>query len=67
MQLSFSRLWDGYATDEDAKKARSLKNKELKDQGYITHCFTLKNQIKPYDGLGIPNGGTCNVYILNCK
>lgn len=65
MQLSFSRLWDGYATDKDALKARGNRVKELKQKGYRVKCFTLHNQMKKYDGLGEYNGGCCNVYMIN--
>lgn len=48
MDLSFSRLWDGFETDKAALKARNAKS----------------NQLKKYDGFGQPNGGTCNVYYI---
>ena len=64
MQHSFSRLWDGYKTDKEAMQARNKLAKELRRQGKIVRCFTLSNQVKPYDGFGIVNGGTCSVYFL---
>ena len=64
MQISFSRLWDGYTTDKDALKARNERAKGLKGEGYNVNCFTLRNQMKKYDGLGQYNGGVCNVYML---
>ena len=63
IQKSFSTLWDGYATNKDAMKARNAEAKILRAK-YSVRCFTIPNQIKPYDGLGQINGGTCNVYFL---
>ena len=65
MQKSFSRLWEGYATDKDAIKARNDEAKSLRAKGHEVTCFTLKNQLKKYDGLMQPNGGVCNVYYLD--
>jgi hypothetical protein len=65
MQQSFSRLWDGYESDTAAMKARNRMANELRKKGYAVHCFTLRNQLKKYDGLGQPNGGICNVYMLD--
>lgn len=64
--MSFSRLWDGYATDKEAMKARNAKVKELRAQGNTVTCFTLANQLKKYDALGVENGQSCNVYFLDC-
>ena len=65
MQRSFSRLWDGYASDKEALLARNREAKMLKQAGARVRCFTLPNQIKKYDGLGQPNGGVCNVYFID--
>jgi len=65
MQKSFSRLWDGYKTDKDALVARNKAVKELRSKGHTVTCFTLRDQIKKYDGLGCPNGSVCNVYFLD--
>ena len=62
MQHSFSRLWDGFKSDKEAIQARNRMAKEYRKQGRQVRCFTIPNQTKPYDGLGQPNGGTCNVY-----
>ena len=67
MQQSFSTLWDGFANDKEAIKARNSRAKELKAKGMKVKCFTLRNQIKPYDGIGQPNGGACNVYFIDCN
>jgi hypothetical protein len=63
-QQSFSRLWEGYATDKDALKARNEAAKRLRSEGKRVVCSTLRNQLKKYDGFGQPNGGICNVYML---
>jgi len=67
IQKDYSRLWDGYETDKDALKARNAEMKKLRSQGYIVKGWTLPNQLKPYDSLGHPNGGICNVYMINIK
>jgi hypothetical protein len=64
MQITFSRLWDGYATDKEAMKARNKKAKELKSLGYNVYCTRLTNQLKPYSSLGCPDGRSCTVYML---
>ena len=64
MDLSFSRLWDGFATDKDALKARNAKLREMRKAGENVKGWTLSNQLKKYDGFGQPNGGTCNVYYI---
>jgi len=65
MQLTFSRLWDGFTTDKEAMQARNKRAKELKMKGYVVSCSALKNQVKPYDGFGQPNGGMCTIYMLD--
>ena len=65
MQLTFSRLRDGYSTDKEALGSRNKKAKELRKEGYRVICTTLSNQMKKYDGIGQYNGGICNVYMLD--
>lgn len=65
MQESFSRLWDGYKTDKEAIKARNARAKELRARGFHVKCWRLADQLKKYDGFGIPNGGTCHVYYVD--
>ena len=67
MQKGFSRLWDGYKTDKEAISARNKEVKELRSKGYKVACFTLRDQLKKYDGLGVENGGVCNVYFLDYR
>lgn len=67
IQKSFSRLWDGYATDAEAKAARDLEAKQMKLAGFAVKRWVLKNQLKQYDGLGQPNGGVCDVYMINAS
>ena len=59
MQLGFSILWDGFANNREAIKARNAKAKSLRAEGKVVRCFVLPNQTKKYDGLGQPNGGVC--------
>jgi hypothetical protein len=66
-QHSFSRLWNGFATDADAKAMRDKKYRELKSQGYRVTRFTLTNQVRQYAGLGQPDGRSCTVYMLDCR
>lgn len=65
MQHSFSRLWDGYESDDAAKKARDARYREMKKEGRNVKRFSLANQLKKYDGLGQPNGSSCPVYYIN--
>lgn len=65
MQESYSRLWNGYETDKAAIAARNKRAKELRKEGYKVSCSRLTDQLKKYDGFGIPNGGVCHVYYLN--
>ena len=65
IQRSYSRLWSGYESDEEAKKARSADAKLFRKEGHTVRLYTLRDQLKKYDGFGIPNGGVCNVYCLD--
>ena len=65
MQETFSKLWDGYATNKEALKARNKRAKELKQKGHKVNCCTLPNQMKKYDGILKPNGSVCSVYMLD--
>ncbi len=64
-QESFSRLWEGYESDDLAKQARDARWKELRSLGYIVKRSVLKSQMKKYDGFGQPNGGVCDVYMID--
>jgi len=69
-QQSFSRLWDGYETDKDARAARDCKARSLRKEGRMVKCWALRNQCRKYAGLGQPDGRSCTVYmldILSCK
>ena len=64
---SFSRLWDGYATDEEARVARDERYFRLTAQvpgtpGMHVRRMVLKDQCKKYDGFGKYNGGVCDVF-----
>ena len=62
---SFSRLWEGYATDQEAREARDARARELKKEGYRVLRHTLRNQLRPYAGFGRPDGRSCHVYGIN--
>lgn len=62
-RMSFSRGWNGYASNTTAKLARDLKAKELSASG----CREVKRgsiakQLRPYWGLMDPCGIVSNVY-----
>lgn len=64
-QIGFSTLWDGFATDADAKSARDAKYRELKAQGHTVKRWVLRNQTKQYAGFGQPDGRSCDVYYVD--
>lgn len=64
-QYSFSTLWNGYASDAEAKAARDAKYRELKQSGVRAKRWVLKNQLKPYASFGVPDGRSCDVYMLD--
>lgn len=64
-QLSFSTVWNGYATDKEALAARNAKARELRKAGRIIKCWTLRNQTRKYAGFGQPDGRSCNVYMIS--
>lgn len=64
-QLSFSTLWEGYETNEQAKAARDQKYHELRAQGIKAQRWVLKNQLKQYESFGVPDGRICDVFMLN--
>ena len=64
MQKSYSRLWEGYETDADARKARDAEYRTLRASGTECRRWTLANQLKKYDGFGRPNGASCTVYYI---
>lgn len=63
-QRSFSRLWEGFATDADAKAARDAEFRRLRKAGRRVVRSVLRNQLRPYSGLGQPDGRSCHVYML---
>ncbi len=63
-QESFSRLWEGYATDKEALTARNKRLRELRKRGVRCSGFTLANQLRQYAGFGQPDGRSCNVYYV---
>jgi len=65
VDLSFSRLWDGYTTDAEAKSARNCKLRSLRLEGKMVRGWCLRNQIKKYNGFGQPNGDSCHIYKIS--
>jgi hypothetical protein len=65
-QLSFSRLFgEIYNSDAEAKAARDAVYLNYKSYGAECKRWVCKNQLKKYAGLGIPDGRSCDVYMLN--
>jgi hypothetical protein len=64
-QKSFSTLWNGYESEEAAKKARDIEYRKLHRQGIRVKRWVLRNQLKPYASFGVPDGRSCNVYKLD--
>ena len=64
-QESFSRLWEGYQSDSEAKTARDRRLRELRKQGKRVKGFCLRNQLRKYAGLGQPDGRFCHVYMIH--
>lgn len=73
VEYSFSTLWGSpkematrehsvFEWDADAKAARDACYKELKLMGIKARRWTLRNQVRPYWGLGDPCGRSCTVY-----
>ena len=54
-----------YPSNEEAKKARDAKAKVLRAQGFRVKRWTLPNQLRPYAGLGVPDGRVGNVYYVD--
>ena len=64
-QQSFSVLWDGYQSDREARKARDAEYRRLVREDIPCKRWTLRDQLRPYSGLGQPDGRSCNVYMLD--
>lgn len=67
MQLSYSRLWDGYATDAEAKAARDARYKAERRSGRQAHRWVLKNQLRKYASFGVEDGRSCDVFMLDVQ
>lgn len=63
MQVSFDPL--DYPDRKSALKARKERADVERKAGKRVFAWTLPNQLKPYAGLGIPDGRVRNVYYLN--
>ncbi len=66
-QHSFSTLWDGYSSDAVAKATRDECYLRLKRIGVKSTRSVLKNQLKKYESLGVPDGRSCDVYYLTIQ
>lgn len=64
-QYSYSVLWDGYPTDAAARAARDARYRELRRSGVRARRWVLKDQLRPYAGLGQPDGRSCDVYVID--
>lgn len=69
-QLSFSRLWPDhagrrYATDAEAKAARDMCYRIVRKEGCEARRWVLKNQLKQYESFGVPDGRSCDVFMLD--
>lgn len=71
-QLSFSRLWRDhagrvYATDAEAKAARDMCYRIVRKRGFTARRWVLRDQLKQYESFGVPDGRSCDVYMLNVE
>ncbi len=62
-QESFDPL--EYGSREEALKARNNRAAALRKDGFKTKCFVLKNQLKPYAGLGVPDGRVRDIFMID--
>lgn len=56
-----------YPTNKDAMLARNTKATELKKQGVTFYKSSMPNQLKPYSGLGCPDGRVGTVYTIELE
>jgi len=54
-----------YPTNKDAMLARNKLASELRKQGFKVNKYTVTGQMRPYSGLGQPDGTVGNVYKLD--
>ena len=63
-QYSFDPL--DYDNPQEAKEARNRHYKDLKSKGVTwVKRWVLKNQLRPYAGLGQPDGRIRDIYFIN--
>ena len=65
MQKSFSTLLDGFTTDAEAKAARDSEYRLIRARGLRARRWVLKNQLRQYASFGVPDGRSCDVYMLD--
>jgi len=63
-QIDFSEIWSEITTRQEAMEARDQAALILKGKGYSARRSVLKNQIKQWAGLGIPDGRSCDVFMI---
>ena len=54
-----------YDRPEEARQARDRHYRDLKAKGFRATRNILRNQLRPYAGLGIPDGRVRDVYFIN--
>ena len=54
-----------YGSRELAKERKAQRAKELKTMGYIIKSSVLKNQLRPYAGLGMVDGRIRDVFMIS--
>lgn len=65
-QISFDPL-DFGENHVAAKRARDIRYRYYKAQGVNVYRWTLRNQLRPYAGFGIPDGRIRDVYYLQSR
>lgn len=63
-QIDFSEIWSEITTRQEAMEARDQAALILKGKGYSARRSALKNQLKQWAGLGIPDGRSCDVFMI---
>mgnify|MGYP001596416922 FL=1 len=53
-----------YPSNEEAKRARDEQARVWRQAGYHVSCSRIPNQLRPYAGLGQPDGRSGHVYVV---
>lgn len=62
-QISFDPL--RYSSAKEARAERDAEWRRLKNLGKQVNRFTLKNQLRKWEALGVPDGRVRDVYYIN--